>query len=332
MYPLFRDGMRITWILTFAFGLFWILLGLILGHFWIQVATECLIMMLFAMSFSLLYGYTGLLSFGQGAYFGVGAYGFALALIRLDLAFPLCLLIGIAAAGLWAWVTGYICVRLAGIYFAIMTVVVAQSTFYIIFQWYGFTGGDDGIQGLLPPNFLRHPRIYYYFCLAVVSGAFFAYYKLVNSPFGLSLKCIRENMIRTMFVGIDVRRQRLRAFIIAGLFAGLAGVLFTPFTRTAVPQMADWLTSGSAVFMGVLGGASYVLGPLVGAVVWVFLDAFVTGFTVHWPLILGIITFTVVFFMPGGLMGLISSFSSRIRGLKESEASAKNAQREKMSE
>jgi len=290
-----------------------IIAGILFGRFWLHVATETLIMMLFAMSFSLLYGHTGLLSFGQAAYFGVGAYGFALALVRFHLPFPLCLVIGVVAATLWAWITGYICVRLAGIYFAIMTVVVAQSTFYILFQWYGFTGGDDGIQGLLPPPLLMHPRAYYYFTLAVVVAAFLGYARLIGSPFGLSLRCIRENMVRTQFVGIDVPNHRLRVFIFAGFFAGVAGVLYAPFTRTVVPQMANWLSSGNAVFMGILGGPSHLLGPLVGAIVWVFLDAFVSGFTEHWPLIIGSIVFFIVFFMPGGLTGLIEASRAGVK-------------------
>lgn len=199
-------------------------LGLMLEHFWLKVATEALIMMLLAISFSLLYGHTGLLSFGQGAYFGVGAYGFALAFTKLNLDFPLCLLVGVVSAVFWAAATGYLCVRLAGIYFAIMTVVVAQSTFFIIFQWYSLTGGDNGIQGLVPPDVISGPRGYYYFALTIVSAAFYAYYRLINSPFGLSLRCIRENMIRARFVGIDVQQHRLKVFILSGLFAGLAGV------------------------------------------------------------------------------------------------------------
>src|SRR4030065_2003916 len=129
-----NKGIRFS--LPFLLAIVAIIAGILFGRFWLHVATETLIMMLFAMSFSLLYGHTGLLSFGQAAYFGVGAYGFALALVRFHLLFPLCLVIGVVAATLWAWITGYICVRLAGIYFAIMTVVVAQSTFYILFQWY----------------------------------------------------------------------------------------------------------------------------------------------------------------------------------------------------
>jgi branched-chain amino acid transport system permease protein len=285
--------------------------GAIMEQFWIKVATEALIMMLLSISFCLLYGHTGLLSFGQGAYFGVGAYGFALAFAKLNLDFPLCLLIGVVSAGLWASVTGYLCVRLAGIYFAIMTVVVAQSTFFIIFQWYSLTGGDNGIQGLVPPDLISGTQAYYYFALAIVTAAFYVYYRLIHSPFGLSLRGIRENTTRARFVGINEHKHRLIVFIISGLFAGLAGVLFAPFDRSVVPQMADWISSGKAVFMGILGGASYLLGPLIGAAVWVFLDAFVSGFTVHWPLIIGIIVFMIVLFMPGGLMGLVHSYFER---------------------
>jgi branched-chain amino acid transport system permease protein len=307
------------WVVALCGAAIFVLLGIVLGEFWVKVATEAVIMVLFAASFSLLYGQTGLLSFGQGAYLAVGAYGFALSVTKLGLAFPLCLIVGVVSAGVWAWLTGYLCVRLAGIYFAIMTVVVAQSTFYIIFQWYGFTGGDNGIQGLIPPGFLQEPRAYYYFTLIVAGSAYYVYYRIVGSPFGLSLRSIRENTTRAGFVGINVRRHTLKAFVISGLFAGLAGALFAPYTRSVVPQMADWMASGKAVFMGILGGASHLLGPLIGAMVWVFLDAFVSGFSVHWPLIIGLLVFLIVFFMPGGLMGLVSSYTSAPGSMAEEE-------------
>jgi len=286
-------------------------LGAVIGEFWVKVATEAVIMVLFAASFSILYGQTGLLSFGQGAYFAVGAYGFALSMTKLDLPFPVCLIAGVVSATLWAWLTGYPCVRLAGIYFAIMTVVVAQSTFYMIFQGYGITGGDNGIQGLIPPPVLQHSRAYYYFTLIVVAGAYYAYYRIVQSPFGLSLRSIRENSVRARFVGIDVRKHTLKAFVLSGMLAGLSGALFAPFTRTVVPQMADWMASGKAVFMGILGGAAHIFGPVLGAAVWVFLDAVVSGFSVHWPLIIGLLVFFIVFFMPGGVMGLVAAYTGR---------------------
>ena len=300
--------MKTNWLIPSLGAAVLVVLGFVAGEFWVKIATEAIIMVLFAASFALLYGQTGLLTFGQGAYFAVGAYGFALSMTKLELPFALCFIIGVVSAGLWAWITGFLCVRLAGIYFAIMTVVVAQSTFFIIFQWYDFTGGDNGIQGLIPPGFLQLPLAYYYFALAVSAVAYYGYYRLVTSPFGLSLRSIRENTTRATFVGIHVRRHTLKAFVVSGLFAGLSGVLFAPFTRTVVPQMADWLSSGKAVFMGILGGPAHLAGPLVGALVWVFLDAVVSGFTVHWPLIIGILVFVIVFFMPGGLMGLIASY------------------------
>lgn len=311
--------MKRYWLIPLCSGILFLALGVFLGEFWIKVATEAVIMVLFAASFALLYGQTGLLSFGQGAYFAAGAYGFALSVTKLDLAFPICIVIGVATAFVWALVTGYLCVRLAGIYFAIMTVVVSQSTFYLIFQWYGLTGGDNGIQGLTPPEILQEPRAYYYFTLFVAGAAYFLYYRLVTSPFGLSLRSIRENTVRAGFVGINVRKHTLKVFVLAGMFAGLSGVLFAPFTRTVVPQMADWMASGKAVFMGILGGAAHLAGPLVGALVWIFLDAFVSGFTVHWPLIIGLLVFLIVFFMPGGLMGLTSSMAAKSGMEKERE-------------
>jgi branched-chain amino acid transport system permease protein len=299
----------------FACGWFLlIILGLLLNDFWINIATEALIMSLFTISFSLLFGYTGLLSFGQGAFLAVGAYGFSLALVRFNIPFPLCLAIGLAASGLWAWITGFICVSLRGIYFAIMTVVVTQSTFYIIFQWYDFTGGDNGIQGIFPPKILCTPLYYYYFTLVVVTGAFFIFYRIISSPFGLSLMCIRENATRCLFVGVKVRRHIHKAFVMSGLFAGLAGILLAPFTRFVAPQMADWLSSSNPLFMGILGGVTNIWGPVLGAIAWVCLDAFVTGFTEHWPLIIGVILFVIIFFMPGGLTGLIGAW------LKKSKA------------
>ena len=318
IYGLFQKSKKWKWIFTVLLVLFLALTGQILGDFWIHTATEALIMSLYAVSFSLLYGQIGMLSFGQGAYFGVGAYGFALAMTRLSAPFVICMLIGVLVAGLWAWIAGYFCVRRVGIYFAIMTVVMAQVTFYVLFQWYSFTGGDNGIQGLFPTGILRNPRNFFYFTLVVVSGALFVFRLILKSPFGLSLRCVRENIIRSESVGVEVRRHIHKAFIISGLYAGLAGVLYAPFNVSIVPQMADWNASGQAVFMGILGGVSYVFGSLVGSVIWVFLHAFVTGFTVYWSLVIGFIVFMIIFFMPGGLMGLTGVVTRRTVQAKES--------------
>jgi branched-chain amino acid transport system permease protein len=274
-----------------------------LGTFWVHIATEMLIMAVFAMSFSLLYGHTGLLSFGQAAFFGLGAYGAALMMTKTAAPFLVCLLVGALAGSLWSFVTAYLCVRFVGMYFGVMTTVVCQSTFYVIFNWYGFTGGDNGIQGLLPPPILQGPLAYYYFSLLIVIAAVIMYCVILNSPFGLSLRCIRDNTERSIFVGINVRRQIHVAFFVAGIYASTAGVLLAPFKRSVVPHMCDWVTSGNAVFMGILGGVFSLGGPIVGAVVWTFLDAFVTGFTEYWAIIIGCIILLVILYMPGGILG-----------------------------
>jgi branched-chain amino acid transport system permease protein len=289
-----------------------VVLGLLLSEFWLQACTEAIIMTIFAMSFALLYGHLGLLSFGQGAFFGIGAYGLALAMTKFGLSYWGGALIGLAVAAIWAWLMGFLCIRLLGIYFGIMTTVVSQVTFYIIFQWYSFTGGDNGIQGIYAPGFLREPKFYYFFCLALAAGAFGLYRIILNSPFGLSLRCIRENIVRASSVGINVKNHIHIAFVIAGLYAGLAGILYAVFNASIAPQMADWTQSGQAAFMGVLGGASTLLGPLLGAIIWILLHTFVAGFTEYWPLVIGIIVFSIMFFMPGGVMGLVNWLRERL--------------------
>jgi branched-chain amino acid transport system permease protein len=206
---------------------------------------------------------------------------------------------------MWALITGYLCIRVAGIYFGIMTAVVSQSTFYIIFNWYSFTGGDNGIQGVLPPLILQGALEYYYFSLAVAIAAVVGYCVILTSPFGNSLRCIRDNMERTVFIGINIRRHMHIAFVVAGLYAATAGVLLAFFKRSVVPQMCDWITSGEAVFMGVLGGVYSLGGPMLGAIVWTFLDAFVTGFTEYWPMIIGFTLLLTILYMPGGIFGLL---------------------------
>jgi branched-chain amino acid transport system permease protein len=275
-----------------------------LSQFWVHVAVEILIMSLFAMSFTLLYGWVGQLSFGQAAFFGAGAYGVALMATKTSAPFFVCLLVGVLLGGLLAFVTGFLVVRLAGIYFAIMTVVVSQATFFIFFNWYDFTGGDNGIQGIFPPGILKDPYAYYYFSWCIVALALVLYYRILSSPFGNSLRSIRENMERATFIGIKVRLHMHIAFVIAGVYAALGGVLFVPFKRSVVPQLCDWVSSGNAVFMGILGGVYSIGGPIIGALAWVFLDAFVTGYTEYWPVIMGSIILLVVLYLPSGLAGL----------------------------
>jgi branched-chain amino acid transport system permease protein len=285
------------------------------GDFWTEVAIEILILGLFAMSFNLIYGYMGQISFGHAAFFGLGAYGTAIMFREFTggtaeitmTQFFLALLAGPPVAAIGALAVGYFCVRLTGIYFAILTLAFGELLFYLVFSWYGFTGGDDGIQRLLPPPVFRDPTVYYFFTLAIVTAAGYAMWRITRSPFGYVLRAMRENQLRTKFLGINVRRYMLVNFTIAGAFAGVAGALWGPFTRSVGPLLLGWQESGIAVFMTLIGGAGYFAGPAIGSIVYTFLQAYVTGFTVYWPLTIGTIILLIVLFAPGGLLGTIDN-------------------------
>ena len=293
---------RYWWLgLIFIIGL---IFPRVVGEFWVHVAIEILILGLFAVSFNMIFGYMGQLSFGHAAYYGVGAYATGLLMVKASLPLPIGLVASMAAAGICALIIGYFCVRLTGIYFAILTLAFGQMLYYIIFQWYSFTGGDNGLQGIVPPKILFGATAYYYFTLCVVTAALIAMWYISRSPFGYTMRSIRENADRTRFVGINVRRYMLINFVVAAMFAGLAGGLWGPFNRSVAPDLCNWHQSGIPVFMAVIGGPMGFLGPMIGSVIYTFLMAFVTGFTQYWPLVIGSVIIFVVLFMPGGVLGL----------------------------
>jgi branched-chain amino acid transport system permease protein len=294
---------RYWWLgLIFIIGL---ILPRVVGEFWVHVAVEILVLGLFAVSFNMIFGYMGQLSFGHAAYYGVGAYATGLLMVKASLPLPVGLVLSMAAAGICALIIGYFCVRLTGIYFAILTLAFGQMLYYIIFQWYSFTGGDNGLQGIVPPDLLFGATAYYYFTLCVVTAALIVMWYISRSPFGYTMRSIRENADRTRFIGINVRRYMLINFVVAAMFAGLAGGLWGPFNRSIAPDLCNWHQSGIPVFMAVIGGPMGFLGPMIGSVIYTFLMAFVTGFTQYWPLVIGSVIIFVVLFMPGGVLGLV---------------------------
>ena len=290
-------------------------LPLIIGEFWVHVAIEILILGLFAVSFNMIFGYMGQLSFGHAAYFGVGAYATGLLLVKTSVPLPVALAVSMVTAGFFALVIGYFCVRMTGIYFAILTMAFGQLLYYIIFQWYSFTGGDDGLQGIVPPEWLISASAYYYLTLFIVIAALIVMWFISESPFGYTMRSIRENADRTRFIGINVRKYMLINFVVAGMFAGLAGGLLGPFNRSIAPDLCNWHQSGVPVFMTVIGGPLGFFGPMIGSVIYTFLFAFVTGFTEYWPLTIGLVIVFVVLFIPCGVLGLaqskFKSFGSR---------------------
>ena len=279
-----------------------------ISDFWIFIAIEVLAFALYAVSFNVLLGYGGMLSFGHAAFFGIGAYAAALLVKKAGLspgvAFALFPLAAMAAAALAAVVIGFFSVRRSGIYFGMLTFAFQMLLYTIALKAAGLTGGDDGITGLKPPDAFARPAVYYYFALAIIVPALYALYRLVSSPFGYTLRALRSNPRRVQTIGVDVRSHQLTAFVISGAFAGLAGALFAMSSGNVFPGWLNWTASATPIVMAVLGGVSTFLGPALGAAVYVVLEVMISGRTEYWPLAMGVIILALVLLMPAGLTGL----------------------------
>lgn len=284
-------------------------LPLVASDFWIFIAIEVLAFALYAVSFNLLLGYGGMLSFGHAAFFGVGGYAAALLMTNAEahaaiavIALPL---VAMAVAAVTALVIGFFCVRRSGIYFAMLTFAFQMLLYTIALKATGLTGGDDGLTGIKPPRFLAQPTAYYYFALALVAAALYVLHRLVNAPFGYVLRAAKANARRVQYVGVDVRRHQLAAFVVSGAFAGLAGGVFALSSGNVFPGWLNWTASATPIVMAVLGGVQTFFGPAVGAAVYVVLEVLISGHTEYWPLVMGAIILLLVLVMPRGLAGLV---------------------------
>ena len=263
---------------------------------------------IFATSLNLLVGYTGLVSFGHGLFFGLGAYSFALLLQKLGTSIPVAFALTVGINALVAAVIGAICVRLKEIYFSFLTLAFQMLLYSLIIAWTPVTGGDQGLTGGLPrPPFLGieldNPHHLYLFCCTTLVVSLFLMWHLVQSPFGYTLRMIRDNPRRASFLGIPVWRMRLLSFIVAGIFGGIGGMLISLFVSSAYPDFAYWTVSGEAVFMIMLGGIHVFFGPLVGAGLLLLLSDLVTRVTQHYSLVLGIIILVFALGLRKGLLG-----------------------------
>jgi branched-chain amino acid transport system permease protein len=267
---------------------------------------DFLIMALFATSYNLLLGQTGMLSFGHAAYYGIGAYTVALLSNRLGVDIVVGLLLAPLVAGSVGLVIGFFCVRLSGFYFAILTMAFAQLVWSVAFGWYSFTGGDDGLP-VSPPDYMLAPTGYFYFALAFVAVSIALLRLISGSPFGAALAAIRENPDRAAFVGINVRAYRLAAFTLAAAFAGIAGGLRVPLQLMAYPLLLYWTQSAEPVLMTLIGGMQAFVGPIVGAAVFVFLNFTITGYTQYSLLFFGTLVVFLVLVLPGGIVGFLQA-------------------------
>jgi len=287
---------------------------LVLPEFWRRFVTEILIWGLLAMSLDLLVGYTGMVSFGHSAFFGLGMYGAAAALLSVR---PpnlwLAILYGLIAAAVVAMFVAYFSTRLRDIYFSITTLVFSQIFYVVIFTWTELTGGENGLSFRAPPLSIPGvvsmpftPITLHWFVLAVVTLSYLLLRRITQSPFGMVLQSVRENEPRTRAIGYPVERYKIVAVMLSGLFAGLAGVLYAVQNRFAAPDFVFFVVSGEVVIFNVMGGMGTLVGPVVGAAFFFLLrELFSRYFTQYYLIPVGIIFTLMVIFVPQGLLGFL---------------------------
>jgi branched-chain amino acid transport system permease protein len=285
---------------------------LVLPEFWRRFLTEILIWGLLAMSSDILIGYTGMVSFGHSAFFGLGMYGAAAALLSVQ---PpnlwLAMLYGLVGAAAVAGFVAYFSTRLRDIYFAITTLIFSQIFYVVIFTWTEVTGGENGLTFRRPP--LAIPGLFsvqfssetlHWFVVGVVTLSYLLLRRIMQSPFGMVLQSIRENEARTRAVGYPIERYKIVAVMLSGLFAGLAGVLYAVQNQFSAPDFVFFLVSGETVIYNVMGGIGTLVGPIVGAAFFLLLREGLSRFFTEYYLIpVGVIFIAMVIFMPQGLLG-----------------------------
>jgi len=280
---------------------------------------RCAAMGLFATSLNLLVGYTGMISFGHGMFFGLGAYGFGLIMQRTGMPVPLAFAATLATTAVVATIIGSICVRLKEIYFAFVTLAFQMLIHSTILSWSSFTGGDQGLRGGIPrPVFLgidlsNHVHLYIVSSALLVIGLL-AMRQIAQSPFGYTLRMIRDNAMRARFIGIDVWRAKLTIFVLAALFACTGGMVMALFVSGAYPEFAYWTISGEGIFINMLGGVTTFLGPIVGTVLLLLLNDTVTRLTEYYGIVLGIVILFFAIGLKKGLMDFVVEWVAQRRG------------------
>jgi branched-chain amino acid transport system permease protein len=299
----------LVWVLLLA-GPFW--LPFVGGY--IELGERVVVLGLAAMSVNFLLGYTGVLSFGHAAYFGLGAYGAGMTIRYLVPSTSLGLLVGMLVGTLAGAIIGPMIIRLRGVYFAMVTIAFGQVFYFIAFRWNNVTGGDDGLLGWtrMPLNFgfttidiLHNPRAFYYFILAVFAISVGIMAWVLRSPFGRTLIAIRENERRARFLGIPVDRHIWMSWVISCCFVSVAGALYALLNNFVDPRALYWTQSGDFVIMAVLGGMRSFWGPLIGAAIFVLLQDYLSSQTQNWMSFVGLFFVLVVLFFPRGILGAI---------------------------
>ncbi len=279
-----------------------------------ELAVRVVVLGLAAMALNFLLGFTGVLSFGHAAYFGLGAYGAAMGIKFLLPSTPFAIVVGLVVGTLAAAAIGALIVKLRGVYFAMVTIAFGQVFYFIAFRWNSVTGGDDGINGwqrqplhlgFANIDIAGNDKAFYYLVLVLFAAAVAAMAILLRSPLGRTLIAIRENERRARFLGIPVEQHIWISFVISGFFASLAGTLYALLSNFTDPRSLHWTLSGNFVIMAVLGGMRSFWGPLIGAAIFVVLQDYVSSHTQNWMSFIGLFFVLVVTFFPRGVLGII---------------------------
>ncbi len=322
--PIFQtQGAKLGgWFLLFVFL---VALPFLIGNpFYQRMATEILIYGLLAMSLDVILGYTGLLSFMHAAYMGIAAYAAGLFLTYVDIPPSLWLtfLVGLLAVIAIALPIGWLQVRTGGFAFALLTIAFGMMYYTIVWKARDITGGDDGLIGIAHPKIILgnfemgstgDPIDVYFFTLFIVACCFFLTRRIMHSPFGAVLESIRENEKRAAFIGVNVRKFKLMAWMLACTLAGVCGVLFTYLKGSVSPTMMDSNAGGAVLMMTLLGGMGTLWGGFIGAVIFIFGQDYISTLTEHWMIFLGLAVMLLVIFMPKGVAGLANQFMIKPR-------------------
>ncbi len=279
------------------------ILPFFLSRFYIYLLALIFVTGLLATSLNMVLGYGGMYQFHHAVFYGVGAYGFGLMLTKTTLSPLLAFIVGPVVSGVVGLLMGLICVRLSKLYFGMLQISLGSLVWAIVFRWYSFTGGDDGIHGIPMPEIISSTTGSYYFTLIVTVICLILMYMIVNSPFGRIFLAIRDNPERSEGVGVNVKRHQLMGLVIAGFFGGVAGVLFVTVEGSVFPDLMFWTLSLEILIMCLLGGWFTFLGPMLGAAIMVTLRTVAGIYTEYWTLVLGIVLMLLIFFLPQGALG-----------------------------
>ena len=299
-----------NWIIGILVGILAVLFPYLAPKFQLRMATEIIILTLFAMTWKMMLNEGGMFSFGHAVYFGLGAYASVLGWLHIPgLSFLSGILLGALFAALVAFVLGAFLVRMSGTYFALLTLAFNQLIWAIVWKWRDVTGGDDGLGKFPKPELfgltMKDPATFYYVSLVIIGACLFACWYFTRTPLGNICMSVKSNEERAQFIGFNVKASKLVFLTLLGFMAGISGALYAQFQEFIATSVIDGAMSTNVLFMAYIGGIGYFWGPIVGSAIFVYLSEYLSSFTDRWEFILGVIFILVVLFAPQGILGTI---------------------------